>query len=228
MIFYPDALDGADAQIYGHISFPYESQWIGLLRMYHFAQTSYKQVDVQLTSSRDGLHWYRAGDREVFLPLGEPGSWEPDYMDPAHNGPLLIGDELWFFYRGSRDLDRPTDNDYRFALGLAKLRRDGFASIDAGAAPGRLMTRPLSIDGNVLHVNAAAGGGRLRVGLADLDGDPIPGFALEDSIALTADGTDQTVQWKENAVLSAAKQRHEHLRLLFELTNASLYSFWAD
>jgi hypothetical protein len=228
MLFYPDVLDGTDAQFYGHISFLYESQWIGMLRMYHFAKTDYKQVDVQLTSSRDGLNWSRVGNREVFLPLGEPGSWEPDYMDPAHNGPLLIGDELWFFYRGSRDLDKPTDNDYRFALGLAKLRRDGFASVDAGTEPGTLTTRPLTLSGNTLHINAVASGGSLKVGLAGMDGKPLPGFGIDDCVMLVGDGTDQIVRWKEKGDLSAAKERAEHIRLQFEMTNAELYSFWVE
>jgi hypothetical protein len=219
-------LDGVDAQIYGHISFPYESQWIGLLRMYHVKRTGYKQVDVELTSSRDGLNWSRAGNREIFLPLGSKESWEADYTDPAHNGPLLVNDELWFFYRGSRNLaDR---ENYEFALGLAKLRRDGFASIDAGAEEGTLTTRPLTLEGDSLRINAAAKGGSLRVGLLTMDGKPVDGFGPDDCHPISADSTNQAVRWKSGDDLSAAKKASEHVRLVFQMRNASLYSFWLD
>ena len=49
--------------------------------------------------------------------------------------------------------------------GLATLRLDGFASINAGAEEGRLLTRPLGFTGRHLHVNAVvAPDGELRVG----------------------------------------------------------------
>ena len=229
MTIYPDALDDADAQIYANISFPYESMWLGMLRVYHHARTGFKQVDIELTSSRDGLNWSRVGNREIFLPLGAADSWEADYTDPANGGPLLVGDEIWIFYRGCKNLRRPNKKDWEFATGLAKLRRDGFVSIDAADQPGTLTTRPLTFDGNKLYVNAKIiQGGEMRVGLLRSDGTPIAGYGVQDCQPVTGDSTRQQVTWKGSGDLSSARQAGEQVRLSFRMKNAQLFSFWIE
>ena len=45
MTIFPDGLDDADSQIYGHISFRYESMWLGLMRMMHTERTPGLQAD---------------------------------------------------------------------------------------------------------------------------------------------------------------------------------------
>ncbi len=229
MTIYPDALDDADAQIYGNISFRYESMWLGMLRVYHHARTGFKQVDIELTSSRDGLNWERVGNREIFLPLGAADSWEADYTDPANGDPLLVGDEIWIFYRGSSNLRRHGIEDWEFGTGLAKLRRDGFVSIDAADQPGTLTTRPLTVEGNKVYLNAAVGqGGEIRVGLLRYDGSRIAGYGLQDCQPVTGDSTRQQVSWKGSKDLSSARQASEHLRLSFQMKDAQLYSFWIE
>ena len=235
MTLYPDGQDDADAQFYGNVTFVYESMWLGMLRVFHHARTGWKQVDVELTTSRDGLNWERAGNREIFLPLGDEDSWERDYTDPSNNGPLLVGDELWFFYRGSRNLVPEKKaglgvggHDWEFAVGLAKLRRDGFVSIDAADQPGTLVTRPLTIQGDRLHINAAvAPGGEIRVGLLDYEGKPIRGYTTEACSRITGDSTDVKVDWGRSD-LDSVIESHEHVRLKFEMRKAQLYSFWVD
>ena len=222
MTLYPDARDDADAQIYGHISFPYESLWLGMLRVYHMARAGRKQTDIELTVSRDGLNWSRAANREVFIPLGGEQSWERDYTDPAASGPLLVGEELWFYYRGSRHTPEDKQAPWRTGTGLAKLRRDGFVSLDAAGQPGWVETRPLSFTGQTLHLNAAVKpGGYLRVAVTDLQGKQ-----LIESAPVTKDSTDVTLSWPGGAGPAAARGDREHVRLRFELNNAELYAFW--
>jgi len=237
MTIYPDARDGADAQIYGNISFTYESMWLGLLRVYHDARAGYKQVDVQLSASRDGLHWSRVARRDVFLPLGADDSWERDYTDPAHGGPLLVNDELWFYYRGTRNLvtdvpserRSPDSDNLAASTGLARLRRDGFVSIDGGDKPGTVVTRPLTFDGRRLRINAAVKpGGEIRVAVLDMDGKPLPGLTADRSAPITGDSTSAAVNWAGNSDLTAAREQHEHLRLAFTLQRAELYSWWIE
>ncbi len=227
MTLYPDNQDDADAQIYGEISFPYESLWLGMLRVYHMARAGQKQTDIELTVSRDGVNWSRVANREIFIPLGGEDSWERDYTDPAASGPLLVGDELWFYYRGSRH--SPNDDRARWSTGtgLAKLRRDGFASIDASDQPGWVMTRPVTAAGGGLHVNARVGsGGYLRVAVLDEDGKVLDGYSAAESVAVVGDSTDATVRWRSQADLRTALKSREHVRLRFELKNARFYAFW--
>ncbi|MCH7685967.1 MAG: hypothetical protein IH899_04675 [Planctomycetes bacterium] len=71
MTLYPDALDDPDSQIYGHLSFCYESMWLSFVRVIHTERTAgYKPTTVELTASRDGRHWTRVGNREEILSLG--------------------------------------------------------------------------------------------------------------------------------------------------------------
>jgi len=234
---YPDRYDGPDGQIYQHMGFVYESMWLGMVRPMHMVQTNYKQVDVQLTYSRDGRHWLRPGQRQPFIPLGDPNSWEPDYTDPSTNGPLLVNDELWFYYRGSRHIvrDEPdfvTTKDnylrtYKMALGLAKLRRDGFASLNAGQEAGQITTRPMTFEGKKLFVNADVGkDGWVKAAVLTRDSQPVASYAMDDSIALTEDTTKGKMAWKSKNEL--APPGNEHLRLVFQLKNAKLYSFWIE
>ena len=171
MTICPDNLDEEDTRIYSNVSFTYESIWIGLLRVMHDARKGWKQVEVELSVSRDGLHWNRAGNREVFLPLGGSDSWDPDYTDPATSGPLRVDDQLWFYYDGSRLRARdgaPEDEwpIYQTAIGLAKLRTDGFASLNSGGEKGTVITRPLLFNGRQLVINADIGlNGWIRAGV---------------------------------------------------------------
>ena len=226
-ILFPDEHDDPDCQIYSHISFVYESMWLGMVRIFHMLPTNYKQVDVQLSYSRDGRHWSRPAYREPFIPLGEPDSWEPDYTAPALNGPILVNDELWFFYRGCRNAERDKVKHWKMVLGLAKLRRDGFVSLNAGDTPGQVVTRPLTFTGKKLFVNAdVEKDGWVKAAVLTRDSNSIDSYTLEDSVGLTKDTTKGRMTWKSKRELAPPKDNH--VRLVFQLKNAKLYSFWVE
>jgi len=236
-IMYPDRNDDPDCQIYQHISFVYESMWLGMVRLMHIIPTGFKQVDVQLSYSRDGRHWNRPRQRKLFIPLGEPDSWEPDYTDPSSNGPLLVNDELWFYYRGSRHAKRDDPDyvyrkgklprSYKMAFGLAKLRRDGFVSLDTDDTPGQVVTRPLTFAGKKLFVNAdVEKDGWVKAAVLTRDSNSIDSYKLDDSVTLTKDTTKGRMSWKSKRELVPPGDKH--LRLVFQLKNAKLYSFWIE
>ncbi len=226
-ILFPDEHDERDSQIYGHLSFAYESMWLGLIRVLHMERSGWKQVEIELTYSRDGRQWSRPVARQPFIPLGDADSWEPDYSDAAMNGPLLVGDELWFYYRGSRSNERDKTDYYTMSVGLAKLRRDGFVSLDAGAQAGSVTTRPLTFTGRSLFVNAdVAENGWVKAAVLSFDGQPIDRYGLRDAIPLTTDTTRGRMAW--NGVDQLGSPGNDHVRLRFEVQNAKLYSFWVE
>ena len=93
-------------------------------------------------------------------------------------------------------------------------RRDGFASLDAGDAPGTLTTPPLAFTGTRLELNFAAGkGGSARVALLDAGGRPLAGFGEKDGEPLTQDATAQAVRWPGRADLSALQGKPVRLLL---------------
>ena len=225
MTIYPDGLDHPDSQIYGHLSFCYESMWLGFLRVMHM-HAGWKQTTCELTSSRDGRHWRRAARREEFIPLGEPTEWDADYHDPCWD-PILVGDELWIYYRSVNR--RPGDENPKVghAVGLATLRRDGFVSLNAGETPGTVVTRPLTFPGTRLFVNAeVAEGGWVKAGVLSTSRESIDGRTLEQSVPVRADTTRAPLVWANDQGLPALDDAH--VRLVFGLRNAKLYSFWVE
>lgn len=224
---YPDKHDPPDCQMYSHVGFVYESMWIGMLRVMHLIPTGFKQVDIQLTYSRDGRHWSRPGQRQPFIALGGPDSWEADYSGPTKVGPVLVGDELWLYYFGSRNVKRDNSKQWLFNIGLTKLRRDGFASLNAGQTPGRLITRPLTFKGKSLFVNAdVADDGWVKAAVLSIDSEPVQSYTLDDSIALAKDTTKGKMNWKSKKEI--IQPGDGHIRLVFQLKNAKLYSFWIE
>ena len=224
MTIYPDSLDDSDSQIYGNLSFCYESMWLGFLRVMHTGKSAgYKQTTVELTASRDGRHWTRVGKREEVIPLGSEEEWDSDYHDPAPE-PVSVGDELWIYYRNGKLRRNETR---RYDIGLAKLRTDGFVSLDAGEQPGVVTTRPLSFEGKRLFINAEVEeGGSIKVGLLSYKGDPVENHAGGDCVPITAGAVKIPATWKQATEYQLPTG--QHVRLRFELTKAKLYAFWIE
>jgi hypothetical protein len=231
MVMYRDPLDEPDSQMYEHITFPYESMWIGLPRVMHTERTGWKQVDVELTCSRDGRHWTRVARGQRFLPLGKEDAWDADYLIPGRPGaPLLVDGKLRFYYWGTRRADKRDGSKkitWLMHIGIATLRRDGFVSLNASGQPGTVTTRPLTFCGSKLFVNAEAdNGGYVKAAVLTSKNEALENYTLSHCLPVTTDATRAPVTWKsgENIPLPEGK----HVRLKFELKNAKLYSFWIE
>ena len=115
--------------------------------------------------------------------------------------------------------------------GLAKMRRDGFVSHDAGEGEGTLTTRNVQFSSNPGHffVNAdVAPGGSVKVEVLNSSGEPITGFTKSQSSAATRTGagsTKQSITWSGGSIGSPA---NTSVKFKFYLTNAKIYSFWVS
>jgi len=226
-LMFPDRLDPPDRQLYGHIGFVYESMWIGMIRTMCVIPKGFKQVDIQLSYSRDGRFWSRPRQRLPLIPLGPDDSWDADYLGPTKTGPVEVGDELWFYYFGARNASREDVEAWSLQMGLAKLRRDGFASLNAGDTPGQLITRPMTFKGKHLFVNAEVGeGGWVKAAILTRDSDSMESYTLADSVAATEDATKSRMTWKSKQQVATSSD--DHLRFVFQLKNAKLYSFQVE
>jgi len=108
--------------------------------------------------------------------------------------------------------------------GLATLRRDGFASMDAAGKEGTLTTRLMRFSGEHLFVNAATKGGELRVEVLDERDRVIVPYTRKNSVALRSDETIAEMRWKSRRDLSSLVGKPVKFR--FYLKNGGLYSFW--
>ncbi len=218
------ALKNVEPQLYNLDVVAYESLMLGLFSIWQGdpGRPGEKRNEVLLGFSRDGFHWFRP-DRRPFAAVNEsPDAWNWGNVQSAGGGCLVVGDHLYFYVSG-RGQKRATD---AASTGLAILRRDGFASMDAGESPGTLTTRPIRFSGNHLFVNADARGGELRVEVLDLDGEVYPALSRRFCMPITTDATIQRVRWMEPVDLSALAGKP--VRFRFHLTNAKLYSFWVS
>jgi len=181
--------------------------------------------EVCIGFSRDGFHWSRP-DRRSFFPVSEDQShWNWGNVQSVGGGCLVVGDKL-YFYASGRKGDAPHFHDAGGSTGLATLRRDGFASMNAGDEGGTLTTRPVRFRGRHLFVNADAASGELWVEVLDEHGEVVAPFSRANCQPIREDATHQAVRWRGSKDLSQAAGKPVKLR--FHLTKGRLYAFWVS
>ena len=223
-ILEPDEQDSEGLQFYNMQVFKYEDLYIGQLMAYHTPPEEphirfFGPVDVQLAVSRNGISWERAGDRQAFIPNGPPNSIDAGEVYVAR-APVVVGDELWFYYSPCPIEHGPTGRSGPICL--AKLRVDGFVSVNAGAEMGTLITKPFTCRGDSLHINASAKGGLVAVAVLDEEGVQYEGFGRMDCALFDGDAVDHQVTWRRSAY---GDLKGRAIRLKFYLRDARLYSF---
>ena len=239
----PPLVDETDhiAQIYQMAVMPYEGSYVGFPVLFnpaanipppHLNYTGLNQVE--LTYSHDRLRWMRVADRALFLAV-DPG-------DESHYGwaqKLLCGTphvhegrEIWIYYnalrfRGPEELYKHVPAhllDDASALVLAKLRLDGFVSLDA-EEEGTITTKPFLPNGGQLFVNADASEGVVSAEILDAEmGYPVSGFSGAKANGLTGDLLRGQLRWNDQATLPQDRA----VRVRFRLRQAKLYAFWVE
>lgn len=216
--------DKQHTDFYGLCAFPYESGYIGLLWIFRITDGNNDgPLLVELVSSRDGVTWHRQeGERTPLLDVGPRGSWDGGMITTV-NQPLVEGDRIKLFYGGSKHTHGGT-KDPDSAIGFATLRKDGFASLDAGNEAAEVTTRRLLRAGGTLRINGDFRRGGLKAEVLDGEGRVVPGYTLDESVTVAADGIDIPVTWRGRTALP---DRLGEIRLRFHFTGGSLYSFHA-
>jgi hypothetical protein len=185
-----------------------------------------KTIDLEIGFSRDGIHWQRP-DRHPFIACSrKKGTWNRGYLHSAGGVCLIMGDELYFYF-GAWSGISPKFGEHMYAggsTGIAVLRRDGFASMDAGEAMGSLTTPPFTFKGKHLFVNVNSKAGELRTELLNSTGEVIGAFSRENCVPIHSDRTRQVVTWEGGNDLSSLSGHA--LRIKFYLRKGQLYSFW--
>ncbi len=223
-------------QLYDLNAVPYESIMLGIFGILKGYDNDVctagglpKINDFILGYSRDGFHWDRP-DRTPFLAATRTkGDWNRAYLHAAGGVCLVVGDLLYFYF-GAWSGNSPVNGESTYAggsTGLAVLRRDGFASMNASFTTGSLTTKPVLFqNGKYLFVNANTENGMLQVEVLDKDGRVIEPFTRDNSKTICKDSTCHLVEWADGNDLS--KLRNQPVKFLFYLTNGQLYSFWVS
>jgi hypothetical protein len=209
------------------VGFNYGDRYLGFLT--YFAHDSHNPLlTIRLLSSRDGDDWEQLETGRPLIDVGEVGEWDRFTLMLTGAPPIRVGDKLYIYYRGMATRHKPYEGKdtgtIGSGLGLATLRADGFASLNADYAGGKVTTALFFTRGRELRVNVKADVGQLQAEVLDERDFPIPGFTRADCDPVHADGCDAAVHWKENA--SLGKLQNRPIRLRFYLHNARFYSYW--
>jgi hypothetical protein len=208
----------------------YESVLLGLFSIWrgdrNIPPGRPKINEVCVGFSRDGWHWHRP-DRRAFIGVSEhQGDWNWGNVQSAGGCCLVVGDKLHFYHSGRSGVPGKGDvRDTSGSTGLATLRRDGFASLDAGPEGGTLTTRPVRFSGEHLFVNLEAARGELTAEVLDEQGKAFDGLGRADCIPVRADRTLQAVTWQKADLAAAAGKL---VRFRFHLKDGRLYAFWVS
>ena len=229
----PSALYNVDAV-------PYESLMVGFFKIicgYDNGESAKagmpKTTSIHFAYSRDGFHYTRPDRTPAISGSGwGSGAWDSGYVGNISSCFVIKDERLWIYYVGARgNGTKNTQRGYangmhwNFCVGVAELRRDGFACMVADGR-GELVTRPVKFSGCHLFVNADARFGSLAAEVLDADGKPIPGYSATDCHSLVRkDTTRHELTWT-GGDLSRFSGKPVRFRFIQEV--ASLYSFWVS
>ena len=223
-------------QVYNFDAMAYESVMLGFFQIFRGPENgvSHKNKMPKLTElnigySRDGFHFHRP-DRTAFIGVDRRhGSWEYGYIESFSGCCQTIGDELWFYYGAyagdsSRTHEVWTDSGMyaNGAVGLAKMRRDGFCSIDFRFPGACLTTQTICFSKEKLFVNAQTSGALLKVEALDADMQSIEGFSADECHGFRGNSVSAQITWKN---VSLAQLKKQPVRFRFNMDRGELYSF---
>ena len=228
IILQADDQDAPDTQIYGMQPFRYGTGFLALVEVYH---EQLERLDVQLARSDDAVSWRRLGARTPGLAAGGEGAFDSHWVVPTYNPPLPEGDRLLIPYSGG-STKHASKNRHRRAVGLASIRKDGWASLEAGRTEGFLVTKALPLNRpTVLEVNANCHSGWLRVDVLPAErGSVTEADATAEPLASRiehVDSVNQRMVFDGKDVLEPTVAGSCFLR--FTLYQGSLFSYrWAE
>ena len=226
---------GDAPQLYNLHGIAYESMMLGVFSIHLGSANKVceerrtpKITELKLGFSRDGFHWDRP-DRAPFIgATRRAGDWNRAYLHSTTGVCFVVGDWLLFPYTGTSG-SSPSGFKGMYSgmsIGLAVLRRDGFASMESGPGEGSLTTRPLLFTGERLFVNVDCPKGSLTVEILDRNDVPVEPFVVESCEPVSGNSTLQEIHWRNGETLAALRGRTVKFR--FHLANGRLYSFWVS
>ena len=228
----PDPELNIPTQLYNLDAVPYESLMLGMYQIHYGPpnqegeETGYPKITgLNFAYSRDGFHWSRPDRTCAIYP--EKDKWDRGYVQSLGNICTVSEDKITFYYAGFAGNPGGGKKFSMYengATGVAFLRRDGFASMDADTN-GELLTRKVIFNGSYLFVNIDAPLGSLKAEIMDENGNVFDGFSLDDCQAVSGDKTKIEVKWKNKDISCLAGKI---VKFRFVLEHAQLYAFWVS
>ena len=229
-------------QLYNFDAVAYESLMLGFFELHRGPENDRctkmglpKLNEISFGYSRDGFHWSRP-DRRAHISASRKDTWDRGFVESGGNICAIVGDKLYFYHSGCRgNMDGAIRPDGSLnhgamydpnAIGISILRRDGFASLNAGAFEGHITTKPIVFSGRRLFVNVDCPKGELRAEILDEEDRVIEPFTLANCVPVSVDDTRVAIVWKNAEDLATLADKP--VRFRFTLRRGSLYAFWVS
>jgi hypothetical protein len=216
---------GATPELYNLDAVAYESVMTGMFSIYRGVPANYpdreKINNIVAGFSRDGFSWDRTNRKPIIDVSEDSSAWNYANVQSAGGCLLTVGDQLFLYSSG-----RQARNAGAGSTGLSTMRRDGFASMDAGQQGGTVTTRPVSFSGKYLFVNTDDLAGQLQAEVLDQNGNVIGPFSRQNCVAVSSDSTTARISW--NGVSDLSSLAGQPVKFRFYLSGGSLYSFWVS
>lgn len=235
LVFQPDAMDPPLSDFYGMPVLTYKDYFIGLLEIYCAPPyLSYQgisagaipthkflggHVAVQLAYSTNGWHYQRSL-RENFIIQGKPGSTDFGCVYPCCA--VNNQNELIIYASVSKREHGYTPKSCG-AIAAYSLRPDGFVSLCSENGYGTITTKGLYLEEGNITFNLCCPNGRFRVEVLTPEGNPIPGYSMEECVPFQGDSLCMEPVWNSGRVLQELSGQVIVLKM--ELQEAELFSY---
>ncbi len=207
-------------EYYGMTAFRRGDLFFGLLQVFDRATGL---MHAELAWSDDGYAWHQIGDHPQVLGIGGKGEWDENMVVPGE-GPVMVGDEMWFYYAGAKEPHLLADQIP--AAGLAIAPRDQLVGLrPRNGETGYALTRPFfkpEAGDLVVNTTIDEAEGAISVELRNDFGEPIPGFTAEDCDPVVAGGLAVPVRWKGRSLSDVPENE---IRLRFTVKGATLFTY---
>ncbi len=222
LIIVPD--DSDSGQIHGASVFYLHGVYLAMLQRLDlggFDRGGTGNMPAELALSRDGIHWNRSFQDEMFLPVTGDGETFDAGCLWTSSTPIHLPEEIRFYYGAYPGWNSDLENDST-GIGLAILPRDRFAAIEPTDAIAQVTLKSIELR-NVkrITINADATDGDVRVELLTAEGYRVAGYTRDQSAIITGNSFRHPVNWKDKAMTNLAAGRYQ-LRL--HLKNARLFA----
>lgn len=185
-------------------------------------------TDGLFMASRDGVHFKRYNSAFLRPGIERPGTWS---YGQQYIGWSIV--ETKSSLKGAPNVISLYATEHYWTGELAsQLRRytvrlDGFVSVHAPLSGGILLTKYFTFRGDSLELNfSTSAAGSIQIEIQDSEGNPIPGFSIDDCGDVFGDAVNRNISWgRNNKKSDISSLEGKIIRLQFILKDADIYSF---
>ncbi len=173
-------------------------------------------ADTVFMTSRGGTRYDRTFMESFVRPGLDKGNWISRNGIPA-TGFVETGPGEMSMYVGQNYV-QPTAHLARYSL-----RLDGFGSVSAPYEEGEMRTKPIVVTGKHLVLNnSTSANGHIFVEVQTAEGEPIPGYTLQECKLMVGDSLERTVEWATTNDLSVLSG--QSVRFRFVMSDADIFA----